>query len=114
MTTLKLPQQALKPLVDKASEDTPAPVPEQITQLTPVIPAEAPIDLPPIPPEVLTAPSKPMQYPTYRAERLTQFYMPDGTKVEPQDGIYTATTEEMFELLNYYVSLDSGLVTALF
>lgn len=60
------------------------------------------------------ASSEGLRYPTYEAGRLTQFVTNDGTIIKPEDGIYTARTEEQFNLLNYYVGQDAGLVTPLF
>ena len=54
------------------------------------------------------------EYPTYQAGRLNQVILPDGTILKPVDGIYTATTEAAFDMLNYYSEQDTGLVSKLF
>lgn len=53
-------------------------------------------------------------YPTFQEGRLTQVILANGNVVKPVNGVYTATTEELFDLLNYYADQDSNLVTPLF
>lgn len=117
---LRLPAQAIKAMEEPKSAEEIKPLegskPAESLQdaLTPTI--EDLLVLNPELDKVLEtqASTASVDYPTYQAGRLTQFVMPNGNVVKPVDGIYTATTEEMFNMLNYYAQQDSGLVTPLF
>ena len=97
-TKLKLPAHALKE-DSKVSDSAPA---NSAAGLDAGVPAAQPV------------PQGEHSYPTFQEGRLTQVILANGNVVKPVNGVYTATTEELFNLLCYYADQDSNLVTPLY
>lgn len=60
------------------------------------------------------APLALMDFPTYKAKRLRKCILSSGEIVLPENGIFTARTEEAYDLLNHYARLDQDWVEPLF
>ena len=108
--TLRLPTQAIQeptkeePIKEELPQKEEEELPEELLQK----------DGPLLDVAVLQEAASLPEYPTYQAGRLNQVILPDGTILKPVDGIYTATTEAAFDMLNYYSEQDIGLVSKLF
>lgn len=55
-------------------------------------------------PEVKAIPPKELEDFTYTAGNINQLIMPNGTKILPVDGLYVATEEVVFDMLEHYAA----------